>query len=66
MITVQAGDGLDGSGVWNANEARHAGLAPKGVRKRLVERPAWGTDDTKIPVHLIVRLSDSQDLWIEE
>ncbi|MGW1874655.1 hypothetical protein [Streptomyces sp. NPDC001975] len=56
LIIVEAGDALDWSCVWNADEVRLLGPAPAPVRKRLVEEP-WerGTDDRKLPVHLTVR-----------
>ncbi|MEU4169593.1 hypothetical protein AB0F46_22280 [Streptomyces sp. NPDC026665] len=59
LIIVEAGDALDRSGVWNADEVRLLGPAPTPVRKRLVEEPwEWGADDTKLPVHLTVRNSE--------
>ncbi|MFF0043554.1 hypothetical protein ACFYRG_46575 [Streptomyces mirabilis] len=59
LIIVEAGDALDRSCVWNADEVRLLGPAPTPVRKRLVEEPwEWGADDTKLPVHLTVRNSE--------
>ncbi|MEU1032193.1 hypothetical protein ABZ402_26375 [Streptomyces mirabilis] len=61
LIIVEAGDALDRSCVWNADEVRVLGPAPTPVRKRLVEEPwEWGADDTKLPIHLAVR--NSEDL----
>lgn len=59
LIIVEAGDALDRSCVWNADEVRLLGPAPTPVRKRLVEEP-WerGADDTKLPIHLTVRNSE--------
>ncbi|MFJ8107089.1 hypothetical protein [Streptomyces sp. NPDC096132] len=61
VIIVEAGDALDRSGVWNAEEVRLLGPAPTPVRERLVDQP-WesGTADARLPVHLMVRLP--QDL----
>jgi hypothetical protein len=53
VITGQVWDGLDRSDVWNANEVRLAGPASMAVSERLGERPAWGTDGTKLPVQLM-------------
>ncbi|MGP4090580.1 hypothetical protein [Streptomyces sp. KR55] len=59
VIIVEAGDSLDRSGVWNASEVRLLGRAPTPVSERLLEKPrAWGRDDTKLPVHLMVRVSE--------
>ncbi|MFM9596391.1 hypothetical protein ACKI1J_16875 [Streptomyces scabiei] len=58
VIVVEAGDALDRSGVWNANEVRLIGPAPTAVRQRLVEKPTWRTDDTKVPIRLMIRVSD--------
>ncbi|MGD1225800.1 hypothetical protein AB9Q10_46140 [Streptomyces krungchingensis] len=59
LIIVEAGDALDRSCVWNADEVRLLGPAPTPVRHRLVEEP-WeqSTGDTKLPVHLTVRTSE--------
>ncbi|MGR3870150.1 hypothetical protein ACUXZZ_16325 [Streptomyces graminifolii] len=59
LIIVEAGDALDRSCVWNADEIRLLGPAPTPVRKRLVEE-SWerGADDTKLPIHLTVRNSE--------
>ncbi|MER5990551.1 hypothetical protein [Streptomyces viridosporus] len=59
VITVEAGDALDRSSVWNAEEVRLLGPAPTPVRKRLVDQP-WerGTTDARLPVHLMVRLPE--------
>ncbi|MFF5298691.1 hypothetical protein ACFY5F_04955 [Streptomyces sp. NPDC013161] len=56
LIIVEAGDALDRSCVWNADEVRLLGPAPTPVIKRLVEEP-WerGADETKSPIHLTVR-----------
>ncbi|MCX5094238.1 hypothetical protein OOK36_36325 [Streptomyces sp. NBC_00365] len=59
VITVEAGDALDRSSVWNAEEVRLLGPAPTPIRERLVGRPwAWGTDDMKLPVHLMARVPE--------
>ncbi|MFC5200237.1 hypothetical protein [Streptomyces kaempferi] len=59
VIIVEAGDALDRSSVWNADEVRVLGPAPRPVKERLVDRPgAWGTDDTKLPVHLMARVAE--------
>ncbi|MFD7684539.1 hypothetical protein [Streptomyces sp. NPDC060187] len=59
LIIVEAGDALDRSCVWNADEVRLLGPAPTPIRKRLVEEPwEWGAEDTKLPVHLTVRNSE--------
>ncbi|MFD8716756.1 hypothetical protein ACFV2H_01665 [Streptomyces sp. NPDC059629] len=59
LVIVEAGDALDRSCVWNANEVRLLGPAPTPIRERLVEEPRQrGTDDTKLPVHLTVRNSE--------
>ncbi|MFF6994511.1 hypothetical protein ACFY93_06050 [Streptomyces sp. NPDC008313] len=56
LIIVAAGDALDRSCVWNADEVRLLGPAPTPVRQRLLKEP-WerGTSEAKLPVHLAVR-----------
>ncbi|MDX3582196.1 hypothetical protein [Streptomyces europaeiscabiei] len=39
VIIVEAGDALNRSSVWNAEEVRLLGPAPTPVRERLVDRP---------------------------
>lgn len=57
VIIVEAGDALNRSSVWNAEEVRLLGPAPTPVRERLVDRPGeWGTSDARLPVHLMARL----------
>ncbi|MFG2325339.1 hypothetical protein [Streptomyces sp. NPDC048568] len=59
LIIVAAGDALDRSCVWNADEVRLIGPAPTAVMQRLLEDP-WerGTSEAKLSVHLAVRLSE--------
>ncbi len=60
VIVVEAGDALDRSCVWNADEVRLLGPAPPPVKERLVGRPsALGADEAKLPIHLMVRVSES-------
>ncbi|MCX5526192.1 hypothetical protein OG342_25620 [Streptomyces bobili] len=57
VVIVEAGDALDRSSVWNAEEVRLLGPAPTPVRGRLVDQPSeWGTTDARLPVHLMARL----------
>lgn len=59
VIIVEAGDSLDRSGVWNADEIRLVGPAPTPVRERLVEQPwAGGTEYARLSVHLLVRVPE--------
>lgn len=59
VITVETGDALDRSSVWNADEVRLLGPAPPPVKERLVDRSwAWGTDDSKLSVHLMARVPE--------
>ncbi|MFF0836634.1 MULTISPECIES: hypothetical protein [unclassified Streptomyces] len=59
VIIVEAGDALDRSSVWNAEEVRLLGPAPTSVRQRLVDQP-WerGTADMRLPVHLMARVRE--------
>ncbi|GHA61805.1 hypothetical protein GCM10010391_53900 [Streptomyces anthocyanicus] len=59
LIVVADGDALDRSCVWNADEVRLVGPAPTAVMQRLLEEP-WerATGQTKLSVHLAVRLSE--------
>ncbi|MGW2686936.1 hypothetical protein ACWC6I_27735 [Streptomyces sp. NPDC001414] len=59
LITVEAGDGLDRSCVWNACEVRLLGPVPTPVGTRLVGEPRErGTGDGRQPLHLAVRNSE--------
>lgn len=56
VIITEAGDALDKSGVWSADEVRLLGPAPEPVMERLMGRPsARGSGDTSLPIHLMVR-----------
>jgi hypothetical protein len=45
--------------VWNAEEVRLAGPAPAPVTKRLLGGlEAWGADESSLPIHLAVRLTE--------
>lgn len=59
LIIVAAGDALDRSCVWNADEVRLLGPAPTPVGQRLLEEP-WerGAGEAQLPVHLAVRNSE--------
>lgn len=57
VIIVEAGDELDRSSVWNAEEVRLLGPAPTPVKERLVAW-AWAADDTKLPLHLVARVPE--------
>ncbi|MFJ3221782.1 hypothetical protein ACIPJS_00245 [Streptomyces sp. NPDC086783] len=59
VIIVEAGDALDTSSVWNAEEVRLLGPAPSRVRQRLVDQP-WerGKADMGPPVHLTARVRE--------
>ncbi|MFH8446437.1 hypothetical protein ACH4D3_35150 [Streptomyces sp. NPDC018026] len=59
LIIVAAGDALDRSCVWNADEVRLLGPAPTPVGQRLLEEP-WerGAGEAQLPVHLAARNSE--------
>lgn len=53
VVITEAGDWLDQSCVWNAEEVRLVGPAPAAVMDRLVGRPGGGgADGTSLPIHL--------------
>ncbi|WP_331733166.1 hypothetical protein OHU34_43760 (plasmid) [Streptomyces sp. NBC_00080] len=60
VIVIEAGDGgSDKSGVWNAEEVRLIGPAPRPVTERLVGRRwTWGAGDEVLPLHFMVRIED--------
>lgn len=55
VVIMEAGDGLDRSGVWNAEEVRLLGPAPVAVADRLMGS-SWGGDETLLPIHIAVRV----------